>query len=116
MPKLIKMTKTMDRGNDFSSANLETDGEYLFVSQPAASGVKRAADRRKIICPSGILNSEPPSNSYTIAGITNGTARDVTIIIPTIRGSLPPTRLATKGAPRPVDIPDRSRQGNAKGR
>jgi hypothetical protein len=50
---------------------------------------------------------------YTRVGKMKGTAIDVEIIIPTIIGSLPPTKLTTKGAPNPVDIPDNNSTGNA---
>ena len=45
----------------------------------------------------------------------NGTAREVTIINPTISVNLLPTKFATNGAPSPVEIPDSNRIGNAIG-
>jgi hypothetical protein len=53
------------------------------------------------------------NRTYTSVGRTKGTAMEVDIISPTIMGSLPPTKLTTKGDPRPVDIPVNKTIGRA---
>ncbi len=61
MPKFIKMIKTSESGNDFSSAYFDTDGRYFLANHPAANGIKSAAASSIIICSTGMLNWEPTS-------------------------------------------------------
>src|SRR5581483_3828322 len=121
MPKLMRAINMMDAGNDLLSTFLATVGHRFYTNQPAAIGVKSAVTNMKIICSIGILNCELPSNEYTMAGSTNGTARDVTITIATTKDScrlfFSPSRvtLITNGAPRPVETPDNNSTGIANG-
>lgn len=76
--------------------------------------MNKATASNTIICITGIEKCEPNS-ICTIGGRTNGTANDVTIISPTIRGNSLPTKFATNGALSPVEIPDNKSTDNAIG-
>jgi hypothetical protein len=79
---------------------------------PSASGTKRAEVSSNIISNIGIERLVR-KRRYTRVGKMKGTAIEVEIINPTTIGNLPPTKLTTKGAPNPVDIPDNNSAGNA---
>ena len=65
-----------------------------------------------IISVIGILNSSW-NNKKIIKGKVNVTKIEVVVIIPIISDNFPPTKLITKGAPNPVDIPDNNVTGKA---
>jgi hypothetical protein len=79
---------------------------------PSASGTKRAKVSNNIISDIGI-EKLVLKRRYTRVGKMKGTTIEVEIINPTTIDSLPPTKLTTKGAPNPVDIPDNNSTGNA---
>lgn len=86
----------------------------FFVNHPARKGVNKAAESNTIMCIRDMEKRELYSKC-TMGGRTNGTAKEVTIINPTISVNLVPTKFATNGAPSPVEIPDNNRIGNASG-
>jgi hypothetical protein len=112
MAKLIMTIKPIEAVKEFSSATLANLGEYLFTIIPSASGTKRAEVSSSIISNIG-MEKLVLKRTYTRAGKTKGTAIEVDIINPTTIGNLPPTKLTTKGAPNPVDIPVNNSTGNA---
>jgi hypothetical protein len=113
MPQFISIMKISDRWNEFLSANFEPAGKYFLVSQPAARGVN-SESKARTSCAAKIFQTAS-EQVHRHRWQTNGTATEVTIIMPITRGSRPPMRFTTNGAPRPVEIPERSRTGRAKG-
>lgn len=112
MAKLIKAIRTIEADKEYFSATLANLGEYLLIVKPSASGTNRAEVNNSII--SNIEMEKLVLNrTYTSVGRIKGTAMEVDIISPTIMGSLPPTKLTTKGDPRPVDIPVNKTIGRA---
>ena len=91
-------------------------GALLFTNQPTNKGRKRASDNKIVISIRGILNSSKSTKKYTRECKTNGTMMDDEIIIPTTNGNwwLFSKTLITKGAPKPVDIPESSKTGIAR--
>ena len=114
MAKLIKTIKPIEADRECFSATLANLGEYLLILNPNASGMNRAEVSNSIISNIG-MEKVVLRRTYTSVGRTKGTAIEVDIISPTTMGSLPPTKLTTKGAPRPVDIPVNNRIGRAIG-
>src|SRR3989442_12238433 len=97
--------KISDSGNEFSSAKRDTAGKYFFVNQPAANGGNNAAEGRNTICSTRISKCDPRT-AKTMEGKTNGTATDVTIIMPTTSDNRPPIRFAPNRPPRAVNTQD----------
>jgi hypothetical protein len=112
MAKLIKAIRTIEEDREYFSATLANLGEYLLIVKPNASGTNRAEVSNSIISNIG-MEKVVLNRTYTSVGRTKGTAMEVDIISPTIMGSLPPTKLTTKGDPRPVDIPVNKTIGRA---
>src|SRR6476659_10020495 len=112
MAKLIKAIRTIEADREYLSATLANLGEYLLMVKPNASGMNRAEVSNSIISKIG-MEKVVLNRAYTSVGRTKGTAMEVDIISPTIMGSLPPTKLTTKGDPRPVDIPVNKTIGRA---
>lgn len=112
MAKLIKAIRTIEADKEYFSATLANLGEYLLIVKPSASGTNRAEVSNSIISNIG-MEKLVLNRTYTSVGRIKGTAMEVDIISPTIMGSLPPTKLTTKGDPRPVDIPVNKTIGRA---
>ena len=102
----------MEADRECFSATLAILGEYLLIVKPNESGTNRAEVSNSIISTIG-MEKVVLNNTYTSVGRIKGTAMEVDIISPTIIGSLPPTKLTTKGDPRPVDIPVNKTMGRA---
>ena len=112
MAKLIKAIRTIEADREYFSATLANLGEYLLMVKPNASGTNSAEVSNSIISNIG-MEKVVLNRTYTSVGRTKGTVMEVDIISPTIMGNLPPTKLTTKGDPRPVDIPVNKTIGRA---
>ncbi len=113
MAKLIKAIKPIETVREFFSATLAILGAYFLMVNPNMSGMNRAEVSNNIISNIG-MEKLALKRINTRVGRTKGTAIEVNIISPTTIGSLPPTKLTTNGAPRPVDMPVNNRIGKAK--
>lgn len=91
----------MNANNKYDDNN-NNESCFEFVVHPKAKGTNKPVPRIITMLGNSIENSVL-NNEYTNKGKT---VKEVTVMIATTVCSLPPVKFTTKGAPKPVEIPD----------